>query len=450
MGKGSTLTTVNRVADDIVADGHVQIVQALASALDVTAYIVGGGLRDQFLGRAVKDLDFALSGAPEELPRAFAKRFGGSFFWLDRGRGQSRVVARREGKGLTFDFAPLRGENIRDDLFLRDFTINAMALELAGTPLFIDPLNGKGDIRGRSIRMCAETSLEDDPLRLLRAIRFATTLGFTIEAGTWEAIGRKGALLDKVAGERVRDEFFLILAAPQVGNSLKLLCDSGLMSVLIPPPGAEVLAATMAARFQQAVRVEETAHEVGRDFPDHGQRAHALLCREIEGGVTALSLMKLAAFISGGEGIGLPDAWASRLRVGRTATRMLALFTQNMTPVFASLAARATRRAMFHFFRDHEPAGMELVLLGRARGEADERLCATLIRYYFEEYDPAGAEFLLSAGEIMEMLGVGQGPKVGAALELLREAERRGIVNDRDDAREFVGKNLLTKHGAMR
>ncbi|HEX8960496.1 MAG TPA: CCA tRNA nucleotidyltransferase [Geobacteraceae bacterium] len=439
-----------RVMDDIVADRHVQVVRALADMLDVTAYLVGGGLRDLFLGRAVKDLDFALSGAAEEFPRSFAERIGGSFFWLDRERKQSRVVARREGKSLTFDFAPLRGESITEDLLLRDFTINAMALELADAPVFIDPLNGAGDVRERLIRACVKTSLEDDPLRLLRAIRFAVTLGFTIEAGTWDAISIKGALLDKVAGERVRDELFQILAAPRVSVSLKYLCDSGLMSVLVPPPRTEIPFATVAARIQQSVRVEEMVHEAPQDSPDQAQEVHDLLGREVEGGITVLSLMKLAAFVSGGDGIGSPEAWASRLRMGRKATRMLELFSSDMAPVFASLAGRRTIRAMFHFFRDYEPAGVGLVLLGRVRGEAAESLCAELTRYYFDEYDPAGGELLLSAGEIMEMLGVGQGPEVGAAQGLLREAERRGIVNDGDEAREFLGKNLLTKHGAMR
>lgn len=105
---------------------------------------------------------------------------------------------------------------------------------------------------------------------------------------------------------------------------------------------------------------------------------------------------------------------------------------------------------MFRFFRDHDPAGVEIALLARVRGVADERLCAKLIRYYFHDYDPAEAEFLLSAEEVMGMLGTGPGPDVGAALERLREAESCGNVNSRDETREFIRKNLLTKQGAMR
>lgn len=407
-------------------------------------------MRDILLGREIKDLDFALADQAEEFPRTFAERLGGSFFWLDRERRQSRVVTRLTEGPNVFDFAPLRGGDIGDDLLLRDFTINAMALELSDQPRLIDPLNGEADLRKRLIRTCAETSLKDDPLRLLRAIRFAATLGFAIEDGTFADIGKKAPLLGKVAAERARDEFLQILAAPGVAASLQMLHDAGLLAVLMPVARRDQLAEpAVAGGIAGAVRVEGVVQVLARYFPDHAQRLAAHLDREVEGGVTAFSLLKLAAFTGGGEGLGTADDWAARLRLGRRAARMLAILASDPAPVFAALSARPTRRAMFRFFRDLEPAGLELLMLALARRELPRWLCSDLVRYCFDDYDPAERE-LLSGDEIMQMLGLEPGGAVGATMERLREAESRGLVSSSEEAREFLLKNLLTKQEPMR
>ena len=114
--------------EKIAADDTVRLIAELAGDLGMDAYLAGGGVRDCLLGREVNDLDFALSGAWEELPRLFAARWGGSFFWLDEGRLQARVSKKTAGGTLVRDFAPLRGATIEDDLRQRDFTVNALAM----------------------------------------------------------------------------------------------------------------------------------------------------------------------------------------------------------------------------------------------------------------------------------------------------------------------------------
>lgn len=438
-------------AQEITTDPSLRHILEISRELQVKVYLVGGGVRDILLGRGIKDLDFALTDMPEEFPRTFAERLGGTFFWLDRERRQSRVVTRLEGGPDVFDFAPMRGGDIDSDLLLRDFTINAMALELSDRPRFIDPLNGEADLRKRLIRTCAETSLEDDPLRLLRAIRFAAILGFAIEDGTFADIGKKAPLLEKVAAERTRDEFLRTLGAPGVAASLQMLHDGGLLAVLMPLARRDQLAEpAVAGGILGAVRAEGVVQELARYFPDHAQRLADHLDREVEGGVIAFSLLKLAAFTGGAEGLGTSDDWSARLRLGRRAARMLAILAGDPAPVFAALSARPTRRAMFRFFRDLEPAGLELLMLAHARKELPRWLCSDLIRYRFQDYDPAERELLLSGDEIMQLLGIEPGGAVGAAMERLREAESRGLVGSSEEAREFLLKNLLTKQEPMR
>lgn len=434
--------------EEMISGEYLQLIAEMSSSCNLKVYLVGGAVRDILLGRRSSDLDFALEGMAEEFPRLFAERIEGSFFWLDRERLQSRVVKRTGEGGVTFDFAPLRGEGIEEDLSLRDFTVNALALELAGASPLIDPLDGKSDLEKRLIRTCCATSLEDDPLRLLRGIRLAATLGFAIEPGTFADIRKKALLLGQVAAERTRDELLQILEAPGVAASLLLLHDAGLLRVLVPGAGREELAESeVAGGIASAARIEQVAGELARHFPDLSQSVAGHLGRGVEGEGTALSFLKLAAFSGGAEGPGRADAWAARLRLGRKGSRMLALLGSDMAPDFAALSALPSSRTMFRFFRDHEPAGVELVLLALARGELSWPFSSGLVRYYFLEYP--GADEFLSGDEVMALLGIGQGEAVGVALERLKEAERRGLVNDREEARNFLRKNLLTNGAPM-
>ena len=104
---------------------------------------------------------------------------------------------------------------------------------------------------------------------------------------------------------------------------------------------------------------------------------------------------------------------------------------------------------LFRFFRDYSPAGLELALLALARGEIGAPLWDHLVDYYFNEYDAGEADVLLSGEEIMELLGIRSGPAVGAAMARLREAEAQGRVTSREEARQFLLKNLLTKEEPM-
>ena len=163
------------------------------------AWIVGGAVRDQLLGRPLVDLDVACR-APERAARSFARRAGGAPFPLSERHGAWRVVQ----DGRTVDFTPLPA-SIEDDLATRDFTINAIALPLAGgAPA--DPYEGTADLEARVLRAVSASVFEDDPLRLLRAVRLEDELGFRLEPRTERLVREQAALVTRAAGERVLAE----------------------------------------------------------------------------------------------------------------------------------------------------------------------------------------------------------------------------------------------------
>ncbi|MEW5720455.1 MAG: HDIG domain-containing metalloprotein, partial [Chloroflexota bacterium] len=196
---------------------------------NVEAYFVGGLVRDELLGRTVKrDLDLAMDGDAAELARAFADQSGGAFYLMDEEHNVARVIL----ADTYIDFAQLRG-TLREDLATRDFTINAMARQLGSNEL-TDPFHGQKHLAQKQICAVTDEVFQNDPVRLLRALRFAGELGFTIGAHTEKLIHRDARLLAFASMERARDEFFKILALPNPSAYLRQMDDLHLLSPFLP------------------------------------------------------------------------------------------------------------------------------------------------------------------------------------------------------------------------
>ena len=166
----------------------------------VEAYVVGGAVRDELLGRQVVDIDVATPD-PEVAARIYAGLSKGALFPLSERHGAWRVAFK---DGTTVDFTPLAG-TIEDDLATRDFTINAIAQPVAGGE-HVDPLGGRADLESRTLRAVSESVFEDDPLRLLRAVRLEDELGFALDGATEELVRRHVSLVADPAGERIVGE----------------------------------------------------------------------------------------------------------------------------------------------------------------------------------------------------------------------------------------------------
>ena len=164
------------------------------------AWVVGGAVRDELLGRELVDLDIAVRD-PKKAARAYARRSGGAPFPLSERHGAWRVALE---DGRTVDFTPLPG-TVEDDLGTRDFTINAIARPLGGGEP-VDPFGGREDLEARRLRAVRKSVFEDDPLRLLRAVRLEDELGFLLDEETERLVREHAGLATRPAGERIVSE----------------------------------------------------------------------------------------------------------------------------------------------------------------------------------------------------------------------------------------------------
>jgi tRNA nucleotidyltransferase/poly(A) polymerase len=203
------------------------------------AWIVGGAVRDELLGRPVVDLDIAC-GDPLRAARAYARQSGGAPFPLSERHGAWRVAL---DEGRTVDFTPLRG-TIEDDLATRDFTVNAIAVPLSGGEA-VDPFGGRSDLEELSLRHVSRGIFEDDPLRLLRAVRFVDQFGFRLVDETIDLIRASAHLAAQPAGERILAELEQLSAAgfrlldelgllEQLGGSVAELQDADSAAIRLP------------------------------------------------------------------------------------------------------------------------------------------------------------------------------------------------------------------------
>lgn len=196
-------------------------------------YLVGGAVRDAVLGRVSRDLDFAcLHGI--KMAKIVADVLKAAFFPMDESFDTGRVILQNpDGSRDILDFAGFRGETLDADLRGRDFTINAVAMDL-NTGTIIDPLGGVREIRDRHIRACSESALRDDPIRILRGVRQAAAYGFSIDPETRKLMREAAPLLTNISPERLRDELFKILAGPDPDSSVRALEILGIFPYTLP------------------------------------------------------------------------------------------------------------------------------------------------------------------------------------------------------------------------
>ncbi len=199
------------------------------------AWLVGGAVRDLLLERPFHDLDFVLPGEVHRVARAVAKELDGVSFVLDESRDTQRVIlVADDGQENYLDFIRMNGNSIQDDLSLRDFTINALAVDLVKLDKLIDPLGGLGDLRARRLKACSPDAMLADPVRCLRGLRLANTLDFQMDKETIAWIRAAHSQIDRSAAERIRDELFQIFAAGRADRAIRVLDNLGGVEYIFP------------------------------------------------------------------------------------------------------------------------------------------------------------------------------------------------------------------------
>jgi poly(A) polymerase len=468
---------------------HVKLLNSLAQKKKEKIYLVGGYLRDLLLKRPNKDLDFVLASLdPDgftEFVGEFAERIKGTLFPLNDRYETHRVLDRKNG--LRCDFTRMQGDSIEEDLARRDFTINALALDLKRPVLssIIDPHKGKEDIRKEIIRVVGNQSFTRDPIRLLRSIRFRAALNFKLEKKTRTLIMRQAQLLQKAARERIREELFGILALKESYKFIRELDDLKLLTQIFPE--IEILRRIDQEGFhhlnlwehscQTLKHTEEILNTLKRLFPKFHNRISRHLDQEVADKHSRRILLKLAAlfhdlgkpetgsitpegrmrFIGHEEkGAQLVEGMGKRLRFSRKATEILKKeVLYHMRPGNLSQVPQLTNRAIFRFFRDCKEEGIETLLLSygdrlAARGplgtagmvKRHKAVVGKMLAGYYETKFICQPKRLVNGDEIMVRFKLAPGPKIGELLEALTEAQVERKVTTKREALKFIERKL--------
>ena len=436
------------------------------------SWTVGGALRDELLGREVTDIDIAVEGDPEAAARELAKEVRGPVFRLSESFGAWRVVDR--GAGRVYDFAPLQGETIEEDLAKRDFTVNAMARERdAAEARLVDPLGGRSDLEARTLRVIGPESYESDPLRPLRLARFAAELGFLPDPETERLTAAAAARVPEASGERVFAELRRLILAERAVEGLALADRLGLLHAVLPELSAlhdveqshfhhkdvyghtlEVLERLTELEAEATGELREVLDEPLADELTRGEalRLGALLhdigkpatldVRE-DGRVTFMGHDRL--------GEEMVRQVCRRLRTSDRLSRFVAAVTRHHLVLGFLVHERPLdRRAVYRYLRRTSPVEVEVTLLSCAdrlatRGKnADRAIDAHL--ELARELMPAALEWRntgpprlpLRGDELAREAGIVPGPELGRVLEELREAAYAGEIEDREDAVELA------------
>ena len=475
-------------------------VKDFLTARGVVGFVVGGYVRDSLMGHPSADIDIAIDAPAMEIAQAFALAVGGRFIGLDEANAIARVVM-LPGHEVV-DFSSIRG-NIENDLMCRDFTIDAMAINLdsmfldSTKSLIIDPWSGRQDLEKRLVRAVTNHIFKDDQARLLRAVRLAAEYGFTIESGTEELIKASCHLVSQVAGERVRDELTQLLTLPQTSAKLAYMDRLGLLLALLPEMAATKGSVQPPEHFWDVFEHSLKTVEAIENIIEGAPTAHlspptlqtvlsqvpwsemlAQHFNQMVGTTPRKALLKLASLLHdiakprmrsveptgrirflghGQEGAKMVVEIMERWRFSNREIKLVeAMVLHHLRPAQMSQGTEMpSRRATYRYFRDVEEAAIDTLFLSLADHWATRgpklipegwTAHTNIVKYILEEHFKDGSTTrpskLLDGNDIITIFGIKPGPALGSLLESLKEAQGAGEVTNKDEALDWVKQHL--------
>ncbi|ADL12709.1 CCA tRNA nucleotidyltransferase [Acetohalobium arabaticum] len=451
---------------------HLNYLVEILNQHNIKGYLVGGIIRDYLLEREIKDIDVAINDKVRIIARKFADLVTGGFVVLDKKRDTYRVVTEE----LNYDLAPIIGDSIYEDLLGRDFTINALASDIDGIDLdkdrglsgeIIDPTGGRSDLKEKTIRAINKETFKEDPLRLLRGVRFRAELNFTINSKTEELMQKDSQLITEVASERIKEELLKIAAADKAADNLEYLeKKSGLLSYLIPE--IKMMKKIGKCKYHKedvwthSLYTVEQLEELLRDVFWSKQVSN-----------DQIPLLKLAALFHD-----IGKLWTEEMIDGEVhfyghhkegAKKIVPILRQltfsrrkikyikrliryHMRPLSLYSADNLTQKGKYRFFRAAKGVVGDVCLLAAADilatklwNERREEIADNLdfIKELIsdtEKMKKRTSKLLLTGYDVMELLNIEEGPQVGRILDKIREAQAQGKIENRTEAVEYLKK----------
>ena len=467
-----------------------EALQQLAEAAQQSGqrlYLVGGWVRDALLGLPEpRNVDLAIPRGAVAFAERMARRLGGHFVLLDAEHGSARIVCQQADTAFEVDLSDFRGASIEHDLRLRDFTVNAMAYDLAahleGHAVLLDPLGAHEDLRAKRLRATSPQAFRDDAVRILRGSVFAARLGFHLEAQTAGWMRAAVPQLSSIAAERVREELFKLFTTAQSSPHVRFLDEIGVLDAVIP----EIAACRGVAQggyhhldvWDHSLETLQQLEEIlahPEAFPaELREPVAAYLQAPIRSLHPRSALLKFSALLhdigkpakkivnteqeiwfTGHEhhGADLAVAIAQRLRLSVDEQQSLErIVTWHLRPGYLVKEPERTRRAIYRYFRDtgdDAPAVLLHWLADRAasRGPATDpatipqqrEIVFELLRHYFlRPEETVRLPKLVRGDELMAALGLLAGPLIGQLLRQIEEAQAERQVTTRDEALAFA------------
>ena len=469
---------MNAPLDRLAAAPAVRAVREALSGGDARAWIVGGTVRDAILGRPVGDVDLAVEGDPAQVARAVARATRGPAFPLSEAFGAWRAID--AGGDWICDVSPLQGPTIEDDLMLRDFSVNAMAVPLEPNGALIDPAGGEGDLERRVLRVLGgptvdESSYGRDPLRPLRLARLATELGFAPDADAERLTREAAPRVTQASPERVFAELRRLVMADRVLDGVDLADRLGLFAAILPEVDAlhevdqsqyhhlDVYGHTVDVLRQQIV-IERDPEAV---FGELAPRVQAALGAPLADELTRAQALRWAALLHdvgkprtrgvlpngrvtfiGHDSVGeeMVSAICRRLRTSEKLRTFIGAVTKHHLVLGFMVHERPlSRAAVYRYLRTCSPVEIEVTVLSCAdrmatRGRKAEPAIAAHLELARElmaealdwrEHGPPRPP--VRGDELAVELGIPQGPEIGSLLARLEEASFTGEATTREE-----------------
>ncbi len=432
-------------------------------------YMVGGMVRDALRGTPIHDFDLATPDNGLRAARQIANAFDGAYYPVDAARHTGRAIVHHHDQTITIDVASFRGGDLLEDLAGRDFNVNAMAVQLDARDALIDPLGGQQDLFDHKLlRQCKSTSITDDPIRALRAVRQALELSLRIERGTLGAVREAGRQLVTQDGsldqpERTRDELFKMLGGARPAAALRLMGQIGLWHIVAPPGAAGAL--------NERLPVVECLHDllaiIGPKRDDntaadltlgvavmildrYRRQLQDFLVQTYADGRSLPALLLLSA-VTPPSLVAAGEAWAARLRLSGEERDLLTKLVSAHS-LLAAGAPVGDRQAHRYYHATGEAGiGGTLVMLAgylaahppypdpQAWGALLDEVAAPLLDAFFRRHQQVVAPPpLLDGNDLVGELGLKPGPPVGQLLVRLAEEQAAGEIRTRQEALDLA------------
>ncbi len=465
--------------------GILSPVYAFAKKRKIKLYLVGGILRDLILKREKDnpDFDFAVKSGAINFGKKLAGDLRCGFVVLDKEHGSCRLVKKYGDQYLTFDFTDFRGKNLEEDLKHRDFTINAIALELETalksndfSRLLMDPYGGRADIKQEIIRVVNNSAFAEDPLRILRAFSFSAILNFNIDKTTLKLAKLNKNKLTSVSGERIRDELFKVLATDKSYDYLLALDKLKILDIIFPEikkmrrigqgpyHHLDVWQHTLETIKQlelifKGARNKEILSYLNTDISSQRRRKALLKFGAFLhdfGKPKTLKREKGRTTFHGHERIGLRIAEdiAKRLKLSNDEIYSLhKMVLWHLRPGYLADTANPTPRAKFRYFRDAGLEALSILLLSLADQRSTqgplftfkvrqlhENVVAKLIKEYLKKDKEKVQKRLLNGDDLMKEFNLKPSPLIGKVLSEVEELQAIGKVRNKKEALSAAAK----------